>query len=74
MSEKSRYPDKNVTKKELHTVWFPMSPATCERRLKEAKQIKKFKDIQLRVGSRVIVNVRGFFEFLQYRETQRFKV
>lgn len=76
MSENNyhNYPDKNVTKKELRESWFPMSSATCDRRLQEAKKIRKFKDIQLKTGANVLVNVRGFYEFLVYRENNRFRV
>lgn len=68
------YPDRNVTKKELYTDWFPMSSATCNRRLEEVRRNKKFRDIEISTGGKSLINVRGFYLFLQYRKNNRFKV
>lgn len=67
------YPDKCVSKKELRTVWFPMSVATLERRIKEIRELKKFKDVLLVCGGKIFVNVQGFYQFLRYKEKMRFK-
>lgn len=68
------YPDKNVTKKELCEKWFPMSQATLSRRLKESESVKEYRDIQINLGGKVLVNVRGFYEFLSYRQKNRFRL
>lgn len=68
------YPDKNVPKKELYTEWFPMSSATCNRRLEEIRKSKKFSNVEVSTGGKTLINVRGFYLFLQYRKNNRFKV
>lgn len=68
------YPDKNVTKKELCEHFFPMSQATLNRRLKEAEAIKTFRDIQISTGGKVLINVKGFYLFLDYRQKNKFRL
>lgn len=67
------YPDSNVTKNILIKQWFPMSQTTLNRRLKEIDRDKRFKDVKLYTGGKVLINVRGFYQFLCYRQEMRFK-
>lgn len=76
MSEKNyhNYPDKNVTKKELCETWFPMSQTTLNRRLKELASIKKFRDVVVSTGGKLLINVKGFYLFLDYRQNNKFRL
>ncbi len=50
-----------------------MSQTTLNRRLKEIDRDKRFKDVKLYTGGKVLINVRGFYQFLCYRQEMRFK-
>ena len=59
------YPDKSVVKTELLS-YFPMSTATLSRRLRVMRTYKQFRDVEIRSGGKLLINVRGFFEFLLF--------
>ncbi|EGP67271.1 hypothetical protein HMPREF9182_0559 [Streptococcus sp. oral taxon 056 str. F0418] len=70
----NNYPDKFVSKEQLKEEWFSaISIKTIERRLKEAKTIRKFRDISIGTGGKVMINVRGFYLFLLYKEKNKYK-
>ena len=70
----NNYPDKFVSKEQLKKEWFSaISIKTIERRLKEAKTIRKFRDISIGTGGKVMINVRGFYLFLLYKEKNKYK-
>lgn len=76
MEEKvyNRFPDCMVSKKQLKEQWFPaISIKTIERRLEESKKVAKFKDISVGTGGKAMINVRGFYLFLLYKEKNKFK-
>ena len=76
MEEKlyNNYPDKFVSKAELKDGWFSaISMTTIQRRLKEARSVRKYKDIVISTGGKLMVNVRGFYLFLLYLERNKFK-
>lgn len=70
----NNYPDRFVSKEQLKEEWFSaISIKTIERRLKEAKTIRKFRDISIGTGGKVMINVRGFYLFLLYKEQNKYK-
>lgn len=70
----NNYPDCLVSKKQLQEIWFPaISIKTIERRVKEAKAIRKFKNISIGTGGKMMINVRGFYLFLLYKEQNKYK-
>lgn len=70
----NNYPDRFVSKEQLKEEWFSaISIKTIERRLKEAKTIRKFRDISIGTGGKVMINVRGFYLFLLYKEKNKYK-
>lgn len=76
MQEKiyNQFPDKFVSKQQLVDDFFPaISIQTVQRRVKETYLIQKFKDISIGTGGKMMINVRGFYEFLRYKEKNKFK-
>ena len=70
----NNYPDKFVSKKQLKEGWFSaISIKTIERRLEESRAIRKFRNISIGTGGKVMINVRGFYLFLLYKEKNKFK-
>lgn len=69
MEEKQyhNYPDKCVTKSDLMG-YFPMSTATLSRRLKKMRQYRQFRDVELSLGGKLLINVKGFYLFLKFLE------
>ena len=70
----NNYPDKFVSKKQLKEGWFSaISIKTIERRLEESRANRKFHHISIGTGGKVMINVRGFYLFLLYKEKNKFK-
>ena len=74
MEKFNEYPDQCVSKLQLKEWYFPaLSIRTIERRISEAREVKKFKDIAIGTGGKTMINVRAFYLFLRYKEKQKFK-
>ncbi|MFU2195074.1 hypothetical protein [Streptococcus pneumoniae] len=70
----NNFPDKFVSKQQLVDNYFPViSIQTVQRRIKETYSIKQFRDISIGTGGKMMINVRGFFCYLKYKEKQKYR-
>lgn len=65
------YPDLNVTKDELIEKYFKMSEATLNRRLRVMRSYRQFRNIEIRSAGKLLINVRGFYQFLEFLDKKR---
>ena len=65
------YPDVNVTKDVLIEEHFPMSTATLNRRLRVMRGYRQFRSVEIRSAGKILINVRGFFMFLEFLDKKR---
>lgn len=65
------YPDINVTKDVLVEKHFPMSQATLNRRLRVMRSYRQFRSVEIRSAGKLLINVRGFYQFLDFLDKKR---
>ncbi|GAB2021733.1 hypothetical protein RyT2_08070 [Pseudolactococcus yaeyamensis] len=70
----NNFPDILVDKKTLIEQYFPsFKKKTLEKYLTEIRKTEQFKHITISPSSRLtLINPKGFFEYLKYRESQKF--
>lgn len=68
------YPDCMVSKVELIEKYFPyFKPKTLNKYLAEITENAEFEAVILRPSTRMtMINVRGFYQFLRWKESKRF--
>jgi hypothetical protein len=71
----NNYPDILVDKRYLIDNYFPsLKMKTLEKYLAEIRKNEEFKSMIIRPSSRMtLINVQGFFNYLKYCESQKFK-
>ncbi|NCB81770.1 MAG: excisionase [Bacilli bacterium] len=71
----NNFPDKNVSKKQLVTEYFPVFKLrTLDNYLTAIRKNDDFKNILISPTPRTtMINVRGFYLYLKYKESQKFK-
>lgn len=74
MDKINDYPDVMVGKQELVEKYFPyFKEGTLNKYLRLITENPKFSNVVLRPSTRMtMINVKGFYEFLRWRESQRF--
>lgn len=70
----NNFPDILVDKQTLIEQYFPsFKKKTLEKYLTEIRKNEQFQQITISPSSRLtLINPRGFFDYLKYRETQKF--
>ncbi|GFH40793.1 excisionase [Pseudolactococcus insecticola] len=71
----NNFPDILVDKKYLIEHYLPsLKIKTLEKYMTEIRKNNEFKNILVSPSSRMtLINVKGFFGYLKYRETEKFK-
>lgn len=70
------FPDKFVSKEDLIKEYFPsFHPKTLSNYLTVIRKDEKWRQILLSPSSRLtLINVKGFFAYLRWREERKFRV